>query len=314
MIHDKQRVSMKGAEQTNSNARSRLTRAVDREELLPWVRAQNLEDTFLYWLPMENFPPRHDQRSWLLEFLVRWNRALTGQAGLRSELFLQYKTACQEPVEEFQRYALRNSVMPGYSRKPGTSVNKFPAADEMMKAMQSGDYDMYNWVPDLCYWFVTKKPAEQQEKFFGRGGMTILFLPPDPKTAPMRLPFTAKYRAAMPVFQHFDVDAIVAGVASMQDVFLAKSKQLFGSGLEQEVTYPGIKYIIPLLTSGHFFTATAEERESWFTLFDVYINESPADKGLVMAFQKDFEPMLLETLESMRRDGLKYAADDGMRA
>ncbi len=262
---------------------------------------------------MESFPPRHDQKAWLLEFLVRWTKVLAEHAGVRSECFLQYKTACQEPTEPFQRYAMKNTALPGYSRRPGSSVRTFPPAEEMKKALASGDYDMHEWIPDMCYWFVPKKPAEHQKAFFGRGGMTILYLPPDPKAAPPRLPFTPKYRAAMPVFQQFDVDAIVAGAFSLRDAFMAKSKALFGVGMEEDVSYPGMVYIIPLLTCGNFLTATPEDRQSWFELFDCYINESPLDKGLVMGFQKNFEQQLIGVLESMARDGLDYTPNDRHR-
>ncbi len=289
---------------TANSSRTRLTKPAD---LRPWVPAETLPDSFLYWLPVSGFPLMHEERVWILDFTERWTNLLRKREALRCELFLQTKTATQEPSEEFRRYILKNKVLQGFSRRPKEALPKFPQADEMKRILNGSDpYNIQDWVPDLCYWFLGKQAAQHRNQFAGLGGMNALYLAPDPKTQPPPLPFTPKFRAAMPVFQSFDVDAIVEGAFAMNDSFLPNSKRVFAKGLEQDEMYPGIAFVVPLLDSGHFFAALPEERAEWFTVFDAYLHESPVDNGMVLAFQKDFEPYLIEVLNAMRAENHLY--------
>ena len=294
--------------------RNRLTSIPDEQMFAPWVKAQTLEDTFLYWLPVGSFSMTQERRVWLLAFLEKWTVLLEQKEGLRPELFLQYKaTSSEDLAQPFQRYIVKHHVLPGLTRRPGASLPTFPDAEEMRRVILAdrNPLDIEKWVPDFCYWFMSKRTSQEREAFAGFGALTTIFLPPDPKTQAPKLPFTPKFRAAMPVFQKLDVDANFQCAFAMQDAFLPRSKQVFAVGLEDEPMYPGITFVMPLLESGHFFAATLEERASWFSVFDVYINESPIDKGIILAFQKPFEPLLLELLKSMREEKIVYPAQIG---
>ena len=287
-----------------TSSRKRLIKPAD---LSPWISAETLVDTFLHWLPVNGFPLLHEEREWFLDFMERFTALLESREGLRCETFLQTKTAGQEPSDVFRRYVVKNKTLQGLTRKPKEILPRFPSSGEMKRALSgSNPAKIEDWVPDFCYWFLGKQAAQHRDHFAGLGGMNTLYLAPDPATKPPALPFTPKFRAAMPVFKAFDVDSIMQGAYAMADSFMPKSKQVFARGLEDDAMYPGIAFVVPLLDSGHFFAATAEERSEWFTVFDVYLHESPADKGIVLAFQRNFEPHLQEVLEAMRAANRVY--------
>jgi hypothetical protein len=166
-------------------------------------------------------------------------------------------------------------------------------------------FNFNEFAPDYCYWFVDKSEKKQRELFFGHGGMSFIFLNPDPKTKAPALPFSAAIRRE-PIFQKFDIDRIHARTFALLDGFQEKSKKLFGSGLEEDPQIKGLPYILPLLGTGDFFNQPEEEVKKWFELFDVYVNESPADKGVIFASGIDVVDDLIRMLKQMRKNGVEY--------
>ena len=289
---------------------SKRQRLFNPQAYRPWIRADEsrLPDCFLFWMPVSAFPARPLEKSWLREFLDRFSSVLDSQFGLRGEIFFQYKSVQSELVDPFMIYTQKCLTMTGIGRHADETLPAFPSAEQIREIVQSGKtFDVKEWVGDFLYWFLNKQGKRQRELFLGYGGMSTIFLPPDPKTKPPRIPVTPALRASLPVFQKLDVDGVFAATCAMQDQFLEKSKSLFGQGLESRPEYPGIAFILPLLDSAHFFVASSELRAKWFELFEVYVNESKKDKGILLAFQKpEYEPILVEVLESMRQDGLLY--------
>jgi len=284
-------------------------RLYEDKDFSPWVPAQSeLEGTRLFWIPVSAFPLSHREKVWITEFLRRMGEVLSRDFGLRTEIFLQYKQITPEMGDSFRKYAQKCMKLLGLGRSSKNDLPSFPTQDQVKEAVDSGKpFDFRDWLGNYTIWFTSKQPEEQRELFLGCGGMTTIFLPPDPKLKPLRLPFTPKLRASFPVFQRTDVDGIITGTLAMQDAFLEKSKKLFGEDLVETPEYPGLAFILPLLDANHFFLANAETRSQWFELFDVYVNESRKDKGLVLAFQKEeYDQVMLDVLESMERDGLKY--------
>lgn len=271
----------------------------------PWVPAdrKQLPEVLLFWLPVSGFPLQHDERTWLSEFLTRLSQRLERDAGLRGEIFLQFKSVEGELVDRFFHYTQKNLKLMGVGRRHNEPLASFPSPDEVRKLLEDGkQVDIKQWIGEFTYWFIAKQPIIQRELFLGYGGMITIFLPADPNTQAPRIPFNANLRASIPLFQQFDVDSVHAATYALQDAFLKKSKALFGAGLEDRPEYPGISFILPLLNSAQFFIADSAAR---FNLFDVYIHESKPDKGILLAFQKEaYEPMLIEVLDSMRDDDL----------
>jgi hypothetical protein len=285
---------------------SRLTPVDRSRELLPWRRATQLTDCFLYWLPVQSFPAPAAQKQWLLVFLERFGEGIVKKLGLRSEVFLQMKTLYPHLMDPFTLYCQDAVPLVGLIRRPGAPIPKAPSPEELQDIIDGKKkYEFNEYMPDLAYWFVKKALQQQLQLFLGHGGMTIVSLPPDPQTVPPKLMISKKMRQH-PVFQALDVDALHEQTFAMTDGFQDKSKKLFGAGLETHPTYKGLRFILPLLETKDFFQQPKQERAKWFELFQIYFAESPADKGMLLALQSDVEEDLIELLKQMRDEDLRY--------
>jgi hypothetical protein len=58
--------------------------------------------------------------------------------------------------------------------------------------------------------------------------------------------------------------------------------------------------------AGDFLDQPEEEAGKWFELFDIYVNESPADRGILLASRFDWEDDLIALLQQMKDEGLEY--------
>ena len=290
--------------------RTRLE-AAEEPDFSPWVKASTVEDCHVFWLHVPSFPMRDQERSWLVRFLSAFSLILKEQKNLREELFLQFATASTTFADSFQRYAQRVQILPGLSRRNNEPLQGKPDAELVKQEVErTSTFDLAKWTPDYAIWFQGKRAEEQRELFFGGGGMTLLFLPPDPQTVPPPLPFTPRFRAAVPVFQRVDMDAMVAGAFALNDRFLPESKRIFGKGLETSMNLDSVGFVLPLFESRHLVEVLPEERSRWFELFDVYCREAPADSGILLVFQKDYRACLLEVLHQLDEEGLSYPLTD----
>lgn len=304
-----------GGGTTGSDQAARRLTPIDRStQVLPWRRARELNRCFLYWLPVSAFPIPTSQRGWLMEFFARWT-AVMKESGLRPETFLQYKTVYPNLMDPLINTMMEFIPIMGLGRKPGTALPKFPSKSEverMTKKMfddlkQEKPLDLPDagkYAPEYTYWFLDKSSQHQRELFFGYGGLSVTFLKPDPGTVAPPLPITDAQRKKIPMLQH--LDRTWAQANSMKEAFLAKSKEFFVAGLEAEPQMKGIPFILPLMDSSDFFSQPAEVVEKCFELFEVYVRESPADKGLLLSFKTDFEEQLVELLRSMKEEKLIY--------
>jgi hypothetical protein len=202
--------------------------------------------------------------------------------------------------------AIEFRPIPGICRRPGAAMPKPITEDDIAELIKGKKFEFNDWVADYTYWFVNKLAARQRELFFGHGGMVNMFLKPDKKTEPPIVPFSPAMRSAFPIFQKFDIDAQVAQTFALADEFQDKSKKLFGNGLENDPQFRGLRFILPLLNAQNFFNEVPGEREKWFQLFDVYINESPADNGILLASAKDLDEPIIDLVRQMREENLEY--------
>jgi hypothetical protein len=289
-----------------SDARGRLT-PIDRGDLIrPWRRADDLKHCALYWMPVSAFPIPLEQRTWLLRFLDRLEEIATKQLSLRSEIFLQQKVFLQVRGT-FMETAPEFSPMLGLGRKPHAKVPPLPTEDDIRQIRDGHkEFNFDKLTPDYCYWFVQKSGKRQRELFGGQGGLIMIFLKPDPKALAPVLPISARMQEKYKMFQLVDVNKIFAGAFSLKDAFLQESKKLFGAGLENEPQFPGLLFILPLLNSASFFAASGEEVGNWFRLFDLYICESPIDKGVLIASRTDLDEHVISIVEQLRKEGFEY--------
>jgi hypothetical protein len=286
------------------STRRRLSRT---PELSPWRRAWSLAHCFLYWMPVSAFPLQPSERTWLMAFLDRLIASLSTHFGLRPEIFLQSNMA-EVLRTPFMKTARQFTPTIGWVRRPGTKPRPMPTKEELQAAIKSKErIDVSELTPPTCYWFLKKAEKAQRQTFLGYGGLSIHFLKPDPKTTPPALPFPDAIRAHFGQLPMAALENLLAAASATKDGFLSKSKELFGLGLEDQMGFEGIPYILPQLRSEDFFSQPKEECEKWFQLFDVYVIESPVDQGILLASKTDLELQLSELLVQMREEGLNYS-------
>jgi hypothetical protein len=149
-----------------------------------------------------------------------------------------------------------------------------------------------------------KSEKQQRELFFGKGGLSIIFLKPDPNTQAPPAPISAVQEEKLPMLRH--VNKSIAQAYSLKDTFLPKSKEFFGVGLADEPQMKGIPFVLPLLDSSDFFSQPSEVIAQCFQLFDVYLRESPSDRGILLATKPDFEQLLIDLTKQMKDEGKEY--------
>jgi hypothetical protein len=198
----------------------------------------------------------------------------------------------------------------GLSRRPGEPL---PAPPDMkyVEQLQRGErtYKQTDGKADYCYWFLYKLAAKQREAFLGHGGLTAIFLPPDPaaKAPAFMIPNRVRRNPAMmDLITKNDLQAKLDGAWSMKSAFLNQSKEMFGADLEDDPAFRGFPFILPLLESEAFFRHHPDEVRRWFTLFDFYVSESPRDSGVILASKHDIEEELVKLIRDMRNDGQEY--------
>ena len=293
---------------SDSPSHPRLSPIVD--PLAPWRKARELERCFLYWIPVDGFPIPVHQRTWLMSFLDRLGPTLADQFGLRVEVFLQ-KTVVQQLTERFVNTSMDFFPKLGLCRRSSDPLPTMPSKEEVEglveQAKQREKIVLDKWLPQSCYWFSAKAERQQRENFFGHGGMTMIFLKPDPATVPPKLPFTQEMIKRNELLRMANLDDLLARAFAARDSFLSKSKELFGDpSRKDELFFRGLRFILPLLGSTDFFAGPQEQFDKWFELFDIYLNESPLDGGIVLASKLDFETALLDILKTMKDEGLTY--------
>src|SRR6266850_2924835 len=264
------------------------------EKLAPLRDAQELTRCKLYWIPVGAFPVPDRQRQWLMAFLDKIVAIAGKTFGLRPEVFLQARVIDRDLVSTFVETSDRFVPIIGLGKRPSEPLPGVPT-DRDIEDLQKGrtQFEFNRFAPGYCYWFLEKAERQQRDVFFGRGGLTIIFLKPDEQTKPPAFPVPKKF------FQHemftrfgFDIDSSRARSYSLLDGFLDKSKQLCGDDVRADPQFKGLAFILPVLETRHFFQESEEEVSKWFQLFDLYITESPVDNGIVVATRLDWESEL----------------------
>jgi len=71
-----------------------------------------------------------------------------------------------------------------------------------------------------------------------------------------------------------------------------------------------LTFIIPYWKASDFLAATPDDLAQWFEVFDVFIAESPDDRGILFASKDSLDHVLTEILEKMRQDGEPHPVFD----
>ena len=274
---------------------SRLTPLDRYDELLPWRRAKRFTRCFLAWMPISAFPSRDSEVQWLLRFTSLLCDRLKTDFKLEPHVFLEFKTAFKFK-EQILRHSRAFLPLAGLGRHPGAQI---PAPPEESKEISDGKRRAEDYMADYCYWFLARSTARQCELFQGSGGLSILYWKADPKARPPEFSLPASIRNHES-FRQVDVMGMLAAACSMRDPFLARSKEIVGAGLKDALQAESVPFMIPLLNSAEIFALSEQELNAYFELFDVYLRESPADKGMVLASKHDLEEILIALMKEMR--------------
>ena len=290
--------------------RSRIDPIRPVTDLSPFLRAAQITDFSLYWAPVTEYPVPLNQREWMREFLKRLAGHLKQKDELREEWFLQFKALYPHLIDRFVECASHYVPVTGLGFVPGAVPAELPDFEAVKKEVEKASKDgrhveVQQWMPDHVHWFAAKQPEEQRRDFFGHGGMFALYMRPNTKAARVfpQLPrFMTTHEAYTP-----DLERQFAMLNSLQDDFLAKSKEIFGTPFRQKPGYRGLAFIVPLLSSRSFLDSTPEQRGTWFRLFQGYFIESRQDNGVLFASSDfEFDEDLISILEGMRSDGFFY--------
>jgi hypothetical protein len=286
-----------------TDLRKRLSSPTD---LSPLVRAKQLKDYLLYWIPVRRHPMGVEERAWLSLFLERVSDYLIGRQKMRSEVFLEYKTAYASLMDPFLDLAAELIPIMGFGYKPGVPLPATPTLEDL-EPLKEGKFNVDDYVGDFIYWFLGKDERVERENFLGYGGMTIMYLAPDPASIPKKLPISPRLREHpmfKELFTRFDLDKINARAYALSDKWLRNSMELYGADIPKSPQTRGVSFIVPLLRSHDFFVEAERERLS--KLCDFYVHESREDAGILIASHNDYEEALVEILEEMRERGLSY--------
>jgi hypothetical protein len=293
----------------------RLTPLDRSAELRPWKHAHQFKGCFLYWAPVSRFPILPDERRWQLAFLKLFVDRLEQTHKVIADTFVDARMATENEAlrKGFLNTASDFRPLLGFARAPGANLPEasLPQADLDAFARGERKPNPCDYLPNYCYWFVNRSGERQRELFFGHGGMTVLFMKPDPKTAPppefaQLLPYLMRSKMLAPLREKFDIEKMVMRPNPLAGDFRDTSKTVFGEGMERDQQFRGLPYIIPRLRTRDYFEAEPRKLEAWFSVFAVYLRESPEDGGVLLASKQNLEEDLLSVLDRLRSQGESY--------
>ena len=291
-------------ETTKKEPRSRLD-PIPEQGMLPIRKSTEVTVCSLYWIPVSDVPVYGREMYWLRRFFDELHVVLTKENKLRQESFLQMKLASPlgHVKDTLHKNQMRLMPLMGLGRKPQGKLPPIPTEEDLEPIMKGkAKFDFNEYVADYIFWFLERDEQWKRELFLGYGGYTMIYLPPDPATTPPPIPDYPAVRE-MQAFKHFDMDSLWQATFLLGDSFREKSKKVFGKGLEEEASFEGLTFILPYWRARDFQAVPADELAEWFTVFDVFITESPDDRGILVVSKDDLDTVLIEIMEKMRQDG-----------
>ena len=195
----------------------------------------------------------------------------------------------------------------GLGRHPGRSLPPLPD-ERYAKLLQEGKvtYDAQSLHPDYVYWLSGGDRNEQRRIFTGFGGMVTLLLPPTETPPPLRpIRVRAIHDPAMRrLAETVDFNQKMKDLHAIDAAFLKQSKEVFAADLKDDPQHPGLLFALPLLAAEDFFAATPATIDQWFELFNLYVRESPEDKGVLLASVDDLEQDIEAVTQMLQSEGL----------
>ena len=318
---------------------------VDSKTLLPWRWAESMRSCSLFWIPVNLRSIPRGQREWLLEFFTRLSAHLFEASGLQAEHFMQMPVIDENERlrKEFLDSMMKEYPMLGRCWLP-RGKQPIPASDQEVELLASKkkEFRPYDYAPQQAWWFLGRDADALRGRYLGYGGLTVFFRKPDaeenivvvppPAETQMIIPkflrnhpglkilledfnpqkpnqipgFIRNHPAMKQVFSVFDVDKAHEKKKALMSPFRDQTKEIFGVGISRDLEYEGILFVLPKLASQDFFAQTDQQIRHWFEVFDIYINESPEDQGIILACKDNLTSLIASSVGEMRSKGYRY--------
>jgi len=318
---------------------------VDSKALLPWRWAESMRSCSLFWIPVNLGSIPRGQREWLLEFFIRLSAHLSELSGLQAEHFVQMQVVDENEQlrKTFINAMMKETPMLGRCWLP-RGKQPIPPSDQEVELLASKkkEFRPYDYAPQQAWWFLSRSADTLREHYLGYGGLTVFFRKPDgeeelmspppvingpviiPKflrnhpglkviledfdpQKPRQIPgFIRNHPAMKQVFSVFDVDKMQEKSKALMSPFRHQTKEIFGVGIPRDLEYEGILFVLPKLASQDFFSQTEQQIRHWFEVFDVYVNESPEDEGIIIAGKDNLTSLIASIVGEMRSKGYQY--------
>lgn len=186
----------------------------------------------------------------------------------------------------------------GYQRKPGHALPMMDG-EEVVKEILAldGPLDASKYQHFLSYWCTAALPGPFIQKYFGHGFASVLLLAKAAGPPPMPLPpFLAKHPGFQPLLEGSSPEALARKTAAAAHPFNKQSVQLFGEGFVRPAWLPHLPFLLPELCVADFFTHGEKLAKPLFALTPVYLRESVADQGVLIASKEPLHELLIELL------------------
>lgn len=269
----------------------------------PWVRADALTRCFLYWTPYDFTRASSKTTAWLTRFFSEFEKAIAKEHKLEGQYFLQMKSLEDRTHYLFVKNAPELMPIAGMGIVPGVPVTppfSMESAGPLLRSEKT--FQFQDYVADYVYWMLNGDLPVCRE-FWPSGGMSMMFVPPVPNSLPPQFKIPAVARKMVPAM---DPDRFLKQALGLMNPFHRKSKELFGKPYEKELGYEGWVFFVPLLSSSHFFSLPADEIGKVLELSPVYVNESVADRGILVASKTDLSEILNEITRQVEAEGIWY--------
>jgi hypothetical protein len=269
--------------------------AVPPDALKPWVRAESLTRCSLYWAGVSSTPLRQSEQEWFLPFLQAFIRTCKEQ-GWMPCFFLDVETIQRFCQDRFVAESIEMRAFPAYGRTPwGPLPQPIPEEETDAIRRQEKPFLLSNYLKGYVQWFRRFQPEKHLPAYFGFGGSTLLFVPPDPATTPPLPDFSPGVKKS-PLLK----DAFAAGdpIEEMKTLLLLKHKAFaalkaaFSKGVEEHTGLKSMPLLIPRLRSQDFFSLEAEVLDVLFEASPIYMAESPEDRGILIASAKPIDEVI----------------------
>lgn len=272
--------------------------------LKPWIRAEGETRFGLYWAGVSTTPWREQEKRWFSRFLLLFIQAAADD-GLLPCFFLETRAIHQYCLKRFLRESLEYRVMTVLSRRPWEPLpEELPAEEAEALRRQEKPFALENYLYGLARWF-RNFPAEKViPSYCGLGGVTMLFVLPDPDTAPPPLDFPPGVKKSphfREVFARGNPVDDLKYLLLLRHKGLAALKQAFGRGVEDSLMYRSVPVLIPRLRSQDFFSLDEPVLDALFGASPIYLAESPEEQGIVIASSKPIDDRLASLVDTVNQ-------------